>query len=338
MNGLDDPDYIVKEASAIEDVLYLRNSNQLYNDSISSSAIEIDIGNGFKRKLSQYLSVEEINKYMTHFTFSDITSVSDILKQYDANYEIIKAIDNKINAESNYDEYMVWSTIKKANMISKNINILFQGYTNYSEYIEEHDFDFWNYIESIITNREIGYRIELKTLLTELQEAYRDYIISVTQGQIVLEVDEKNIAGGENIVEIATLFNEFMSYYTQLFRYDFSVGYDDPNNNSLYFLYAKVFEKMFSSDSELLIVAEKLISDRGKSPGFISNLELVYYITNISKSENSMDLILLYEKFKDIMKSTYTEHSELSYEKYGEKMTSHNDEQLALVEAVSYSA
>jgi hypothetical protein len=338
MHGLDDPDYIVKEASTIEDVLYLRNSDQLSNDARSSTYLEIDLGNGFKRTLGQYLSEEEIQKYLIHFTFSDVTSISDILKQSDVNYEIIKAIDDKINLTSDYDEYMVWETIKKANTISKNIDSLFQGYTNYSEYIEAKDPDFWNYIEPIITDREIGYKTTLKTLLTELQETYTDYMSSVTQGQLVLAVDERGIAGGENIAEIALLFNEFMSYYTQLLKYDFKVGYDDPNNNSLHLLYAKIFEKMISEDNEILSLVEDIISDRGKSFGFISNLELAHYLIDISKSEDNIELILTYEKIKDLIKNVYAEHPVFEYIKCGEKSILPTTEQLSLVEAVSYSA
>jgi hypothetical protein len=338
LHNLDDPDYIVKEASTIEDVLYLRNSDQLSNDALASTQLEINLGNGFKRKLNQYFSEEELQKYLTHFTFSDATSISDILKQYDANYEIIKAIDDKMNSTSDYDEYVVWETIKKANTISKNVDSLFQGYTNYSEYIEAKDPDFWSYLEPIITDREIGYRPKLRTLLAELQETYTDYVSSISQGQIVLAVDETSIAGGENIAEIALLFNEFMSYYTQLLKYDFKVGYDDPNNNSLHLLYAKVFERMITHDTEILALAESIISDRGISSGLISNLELVHYLIDISKSEDSIELTFVYEKIKDIMKTVYPEHLGFDYIKFGEKSIVHSGEQLSLVEAVSYSA
>jgi hypothetical protein len=336
LHELDDPDYIVKEASSIEDVLYLRNSNQLSQDTLATSQIEINIGNGFKRKISQYLTKEEINKYLVHFTFSDITSISDVLKQYDNNHEIIKAIDEKININTDYDEYTVWVAIKQANMISKNINTLFQGYTNYSEYIEANDPDFWKYLEAIITDMEIGYRTNLKTLLMELQEAYKQYIITVTQGQIVLAVDEADAAGGENIAEVALLFNEFMSYYTQLYKYEFSVGYDNPEENSLGFLYSKIFEKMISEEQNILTLTENIVSDRGKSYGILANFELAHYFIDISKSENSLTLTLSYDKFKDIMKTIYSEHPELEYIKSGEHFFTHSKEEVNLIEAVSF--
>jgi hypothetical protein len=337
LNGVTDPDYIVKEASEIEDVLYLRKSEQLSEAALAASHLEIDLGNGFKRTLGDYLSVEEINRYLVSFNYSGATLVSDVLKQYDANYEIIKAIDEKMNSKSDYAEYMVWSTIKKANMISKNITSLFKGHILYSECIKESDGDFWKYLEPILTNREPGYKIALKNESIEIQEAYRDYIKEISQGQIILAVDEKKIAGGENIHEIGLLVTEFMSYYTQLYKQNFSVGNDDPNNTTLFLLYSKVAEQIITESTDKLFLDEKIISDRMTSTGVMACLELLHYIIDRSKSENSIELILNIEQISHLMKFISIENPELIYKLTGEKHITPCSINIGLEEAVSFN-
>jgi hypothetical protein len=336
LNELSDPDFIVKEASAIEDVLYLRNSGQISQDALSASHIEIDIGNGFKRTIGSYLSPEEISKYLVYFNYMENGSITDILKQYDANYEIIKAIDEKLNKTSDYAEYMVWQTIKKANTISKNIDNLFDGYTTYSEYIRHYDPVYWKYIEPYLTNREIGYKGILKELFVKVQEAYRDYIVGKTQGEIVLAIDEQEIAGGENIEEIATLFNEFMSYYTQIYRQNFNIGHDDPVDNSLVLLYAKIFENIITNNEEGLILVEKVIEDRMYGSGIFCNLELLHYTVEMAINTDIINLELIHEIIKDIAKSITSDHVAFDYVKTGEHSTSVASHDLQLVEVVEF--
>jgi hypothetical protein len=336
LNGLTDPDYIVKEASEIEDVLYLRKSDQLSSAALESSHLEIDLGNGFKRTLGDYLTIEEIQSNLVRFSYTEVTSISDVLKQYDENYAIIKAIDDKINKVSNYDEYMVWTTIKKANMISKNINMLFDGFSLYSEYIKHYDVLFWKYIEPFITNREPGYKTALKELYVKIQEAYRDYIMGVTQGQIILAVDEKNLGGGENIEEVGILFNEFMSYYTQILRQDFTVKQDNPGSNSLFFLYTKVFENIITEETDGAFLLEKLILDRMYSSGKLDDIELFHYLIEYARNYDNIELELLHEQFMYIDRSLISRFTELIYERYREISTTLQSNEIGLTESVSF--
>jgi hypothetical protein len=335
LNGVTDPDYIIQDASEIEDVLCLRKSEQIYESAVNASYIEIELGNGYKRTVGDYLSLEEIQKYMVSFNFSDATPVSDVLKQYDANYEIIKALDEKIYNTSDYAEHNVWSSIKKANMISKNIANLFRGYVLYSECIKNSDGDFWKYLEPVLTNREPGYKITLREECIAVQETYRDYIMGISQGQIILAVDEKAIAGGENIAEIGILFNEFMSYYTQLFRQNFTVGNDDPNN-TLCLLYAKVAERIFTESSEEVNLYEKIVRDKMASRGVMANIELLHYITDISKNKDFLEIVLSFEQKTNLMKCLHIDSPLLDFEKHGERRFDKDRESISLSDAVDF--
>ena len=61
----------------------------------------------YNKKLGDYLTDEEISRYLVKFNYNQDTSIEEILKQYDDNWDIIKAIQNKLNTQSNYDEYAV---------------------------------------------------------------------------------------------------------------------------------------------------------------------------------------------------------------------------------------
>jgi hypothetical protein len=275
--------------------------------------------------------------YLVRFNYSESTSVSEILSQYDANQQIINAIEEKINKSSNYDEYMVWLTIKKANMISKNIESLFGEYTTYSEYIMDYDPKFWIIIEPYITNREIGYKTPLKELYFEVQEAYKSYIDKVTEGQITLAVEEKDIAGGENIDEIATLFNEFMSYYTQIYKQDFNVGYNDPTNNAISLLYATIREDILTNEIETLNIIEKMISNNIYNTGITSFLELSGFTSEISKRIDKSDISLDYGKAYERSNSVYIDIPVLLYKNYYERGYKEMQHSMELIEAVQFN-
>jgi hypothetical protein len=334
--GLSDPDFIVTEASAIQDILYLRKSDELIEDAINLSHIEISIGNGISKTIGDYLTPEEINKYLVHFNYISTTSVSDIIKQYDENYEIIKAIDEKLLRISNYDEYIVWQTIKKANLISKNIDILFDGFTSYSEYIKTYDPKYWKYLEPIITNMDIGYKVVIKDTYYKVQEAYKNYIFDKTNGQIILATDEKNIAGGENIEDIALLFSEFMSYYTQIYRQNFNIGYDDQVDNTLASLYFKLFEHIITTSHEGLELIEKIISDKKYDSGLMANLELLHYTIEIGINQDLVNIELVYEKLKDMFKCEANTFNSLIYKKFADSTSSFSNHNIGLAEAVDF--
>jgi hypothetical protein len=335
LNGMTDPDYIVHEASEIEDVLCLRKSSQLSIDALSASRIEINIGNGFKRTLGDYLTLQEIQNNLVKFVYTEDTSISEVLRQYDENYLIIKAIDDKLNDSSNYDEYEVWNIMKKANMISKNVNDLFDGRALYSEYIKERDPIFWKHIEPFLTNRDVGYKKILKELYVNVQEAYRAYMMDVTESQIILAVDEKNLGGGENIEEIGILFNEFMSYYTQILRQDFNVTQDDPVNNSLFFLYAKLLETIVTEEVVGMSLVEKLSLDHLYEKRILDIIELFHYITDYAINLDKIYLELTHAE-EYFGHALYPIFLEIEHKKHADSSVSSDHESVGLEEAVSY--
>jgi hypothetical protein len=336
MNGLTDPDYIVSDASAIVDIMLLRKSTDIEEDAENIGSLEIDLGNGYKRTVSDYLSQEEIKQYMVYFNFNEDTSVADILRQYEQNYIIIKKIEDNIIKQSNFDEYMLWTTMKKANSISKNVTGLFEGHVTYSSYIISKDPDLWQYVEPFLTDRSYGYIIRLKELYLELQATYREYISKVTQEQILLATYETDIAGGENIEEIGLLFTQFMSYYTQIYKQSFHVGFDDENNNSLTLLYGVTRDQMFTSEEDKLELYQKLIKDIGYSKGTMAHLDLSYHIHEILKTKDYIYLLLAYEQIRDIMKTPIDEMLEFEYIKIKEKIKNSTSNKLVLEEQVIY--
>ena len=106
LNGLTDPDHILSSRSIIESIMKLRTTDKIVMDSENLSNITIDLGNGYYRTLKDYLSEEEIQKYLVSFNVDENSSISDLLSEYDKNYEIIKLIEKKITTSYNYDDIL----------------------------------------------------------------------------------------------------------------------------------------------------------------------------------------------------------------------------------------
>lgn len=311
LNGVTNPDYIVKDVCSVEGVMRLRKYDKLNADILKQQDVVIDLGNGFKRTVGDYLSEKEIRDLMVSFNYDQTTDIHLIIDQYDENRKIIDYIEEKLLSVNNYGEYEMWNAMKNANIISKRIENLFSGYVSYSSYIKNNDPEFYEFIEPYITDPTIGTTEALTSLCEDLKNAYNEYIYdkSGVQGS----TDEEDIAGGENLEEIGILFNEFMSCFTQIFKQDFHVGYDDPSNNSLILLYSHINEVYRSEDTDLLELLQSVVTDTLYDKGTICYLELLYYGTDTTKQEIYFDLFLDYSKIKDIFKLLFYEGIELNH-------------------------
>lgn len=292
LNGLSDPDYIIKDISTIEGIMRLRKAGAVVTDAANISEITIDLGNGYNKKLGDYLTDEEISRYLVKFNYNQDTSIEEILKQYDDNWDIIKAIQDKLNTQSNYDEYAVWNEILKANQASSSINDLFGGFETYSTCIKARDAEFYKYIQTLSGNVD---REALCRIAAELKQAFTDYVHEKTSGLLNIMTDENDATSSESLDQIAVLFESFLSCYDQLYSQESHVGYDDPGENSLVLLYAKMCESFVSSETEIIELIDRIVQDCSLSKDVLGYLWLDHYIYDTTKTENFEDLFLDYE-------------------------------------------
>lgn len=310
LNGLTDPDYIIKNVSTIEGIMKLRRNSDIPNEVDRMRDMVIDLGNGYNKTLGDYLSDKEISEYLVGFNFDATTPIEDIVSQYDENYEIIERIKNNLNKQSNYDEYVVWETILKANNTSANINALFGGFNTYSSYIRTYDPEFYKYIESISSGVE---RDTLVTVVKTLKDSFSGYIREKSNSTIDMIIDEEDAAGEQSLEDIGILLNQFMSCYDQLLSQEFHVGYDDPDENSLVLLYASFRDIFILSSSEFLELKDSIILDKIKTFVDEDYLELIHKITDNISDEKYEDLSLDYEFISDFMKEIFREYIEIYY-------------------------
>ena len=310
LNGLTDPDYIIKNVSTIEGIMKLRRNSDIPNEVDRMRDMVIDLGNGYNKVLGDYLSDKEISEYLVGFNFDATTPIENIVSQYDENYEIIERIKNNLNKQSNYDEYIVWETILKANNTSANINVLFGGFDTYSSYIKAYDPEFYKYIESISSGIE---RDTLVSIVKALKDSFSGYIREKSNSTIDMIIDEEDAAGDQSLEDIGILLNQFMSCYDQLLSQEFHVGYDDPDENSLVLLYASFRDIFILSSSEFLELKDSVILDKIKAFVDEDYLELIHKITDNISDEKYEDLSLDYVFVSDFMKEIFREYIEMYY-------------------------
>jgi hypothetical protein len=201
-------------------------------------------------------------------------------------------------------------------------------------YIKNFDPEFWKYIEPFIDDNTIGTRKALIDLATTLKTSFSNYVSSMTSGEVKVLVDEDDIVGGENLSDIGTLFNEFMSSYTQMFKQDFHVGFNDPTNNSLWLLYTKVMESFITKDSSYLNLVQTMLNDTLYSKATAGNLELLYYTTDTLKSEQFFDLVLAFKQIHEILKFSRREFINLDETEYRDTLISRNSGSLVFEDVI----
>jgi hypothetical protein len=315
-NELPDADYIIADASAVEGVMKLRSTNKLSLDALNLQVVDIDLGNGYSRKLGDYFTQEELTKYLVRFKYDHTASINEILNQYEDNYAIIKKIEEKLNNKNNYAEYSIWRTILKANLISKNITNFFDNEQYYSEYIINHDPELWTLIEPVITLSGPDHKAALKNLIIDMQSLFTQYVAEVSNRDIIIAIDDKGLDQGYNVGDIALLFNEFTSYYTQMLKQEFKISNDDPGGNSLVLLYAVMGKHIYFDKYGILTLNEKKTAVKtflyGKTTG---GLELSYYRILHDYILSREDIELLIEKITQRLKLLKSSYNELMYER-----------------------
>lgn len=310
LNGMTDPDYIIKDMSTIEGVMKLRKASEIQNDVEDLSNVVIDLGNGYNKVLGDYLTNEEIRTYLVNFNYDASTPIEQIVQQYDDNYAIISAITKKLSSKSNYDEYAVWETILAANKTAVNINSLFGSASTYSGYIRQNDQEFYKYLESVSINTE---REAILNIIESLKDTFVQYIYTKSDGTISMMVDESDASDKESLNTISILLNQFMSCYNQLLTQDFHVGYDDPGENSLVLLYTKLVEAVCTSETEALDLVQTILHDIHIDFVDDDYLELIHNIIDTVKIGNEENLVLEYEYLRTIFSDLFRDHIELVY-------------------------
>lgn len=337
LNELSDPDYIVSDTSILEGIMKLRTTDKLTIDAHDMMDISIDLGNGYERKLKDYFTEEELTNYLVSFNVNENSSISDLYSEYDKNYKIIKAIEDKIVNTYNYDEYIVWNTIRKANMTSHVISDLFGNAQSYSEYLMANDNSFFNHFYKMLG--EADTKSKLINLNDKLYEAFSNYLKTATDNVAIYAVDEDDIVGGENLADISLLFNQFMSVYTQLYKQDSHVLYDNRLEDTLALLYATSADVFKTTDVDIFELVGKTLSDKFASYGIHDYLELLHFIKDTISSSDNFELILdvvehtelrkfvnfeylefIYKLNKDIRKTIGTSDLSLSYELISDKI------------------
>lgn len=232
--------------------------------------------------VGDYLTEDEIKEYLVSFKPIETLTIDDLYDDYDANYEIIEAIKDKIAKTYDFTEYQILDTIYKANLAYHTMYSLFEGAKNYSEYIKGVSEEFYEYIDEAITSCETD--SALRSLMTKLYTAYKEYIEDKSNSNATIYADDSDIAGGEDLDQVTKLFEQFVSLYTQLYSSSYSITYDNENENSLILLYSTVKQKLTNGVIDFLELVD--LQHRSKLyTNYEDWLILAYYFTAKLKSK-----------------------------------------------------
>ena len=328
INDLSDPDQIISDESLIEGIMKLRTTDKISEDSLKLSNVTIDLGNGYSRKLKDYLTDEEIQSNLVGFNYSSDTAITDILSEYDKNYEIIEYIQDKLENSYDYGEYKVWETLLNANLASSAIKSLFGSSTSYSGFMKQDSPNFYENFTILLGSAKT--KSDLRDLFSDLHTSFSNYLSDISNGELLYATTEDDVVGGEDLTDISMLFNQFMSVYTQLYKQDSHVSYDDKIENSMVLLYATCLDVFKTTDRDLLELSGKKMKDIFKTTGISDVLELLYYVTDTISTKDELELELEDELVREILKFVKMEYPELVYEKMKDIFKTKNTDDLSL--------
>jgi len=209
--------------------------------------------------VGDYLTDEEIKENLISFKNISTLTINDLYNDYEKNYEIIEAIKDKISKSYDFAEYQLWNTIYEANMTHHTLNQLFEGASNYSEYILNNSKEMYDYLDGKLTAATT--REDLVSLEGKLHSAFADYIENISLGNAKIYTSEADIAGGEDLSQIALLFRQFVSLYTQLYKSTYNISYDNAADNSLELLHMIVKDCKTSSSNGFIELVDKIVGD-----------------------------------------------------------------------------
>lgn len=299
INELDDPDHIPFDRTTVENVMKLRTKGSVSIDAEDLSNVVIDLGNGFTKTIGDFLTKEEIEKYLVGFDFTAATSIDELFYQYDENFAIIEKIRKKLET-SKYTDYKVWQTIYDANMTYQTLKDLYGSYENYSDYIKQDNENIYEHIENLITSCKTP--SDLYSLNTTLYNAFAEYIKEKSNNQVQYVIDESDISGGEDLSEVGVLFEQFMSEFTMLYKQDYHVSYDNAEDNVLALLYTDIVDIFKDEFTDRLEMIQKIVKDVIKDVDESQILELLYFFKDYIYVDYEFDIELIYDLYRDIIK------------------------------------
>ena len=282
----------------------------------------------YANKVGDYLSDEEIAKNLVRFDNVANMSIEELYDQYDDNYAIIEAIKDKISKTYSFSEYNLWDTIYKANLAYHTTNNLFKGATNYSEYIASVSNEMYDHVENLLNAAKTP--SDFKELCDKFYESYSSYIREISKNNASIILNDIDVAGGEDIGALEVLFNQFISIYTQLYKSDYHITYDNENENSLVLLYDNIRSSLKDNAYTILELVGRTIKDHTSVKTVEDYLILEEFITDNVRVVYEDSLILEDEFFKCVYYAIYDEFLELSDINYKDVYKTKNNESLGL--------
>lgn len=328
--SITDPDRIVADAATIDGLMRMRLRTGNINidiDELGNAEIDLYGDGKWFRKVSDYIPLNELRNYMVHFTVNEGTTISELFEQYEENKDIITKIKHNIIASGDYAEYQLWRTIYNANMTAVNLNKMFGGYENYSEFIRSESPDMYRRLAALDDEAD---SVEKKNRLqNRFFVLFRDYLYAKSEKNTTIMNSEGDLSAGDDLTNLSVLLNQFMSALDQLYKEDYHLVYDDELNNAIELEFAESNRVFFSSGELFIELVEKLISDAMFFKREAA-IELIYKYLSTTYVRDEFDIELDFEKIADFSYKLFNWYIDLFEETTSAELHSKSEYELGL--------
>lgn len=270
MNGLEEPWIISPDRNFFSSIYLMRTTSEVYALLDEIKEKEIDIGNPLLNKtISQMINDDkELLTYLTKYNLTANSTIKDVLDQYEKSKEVFELLNQKLIDTS---DSLMYNTYKELYNYNKNLydfTELFEGETDYREYLGKKNVGLLNYIETLIQPVLDG----TKTALEVVKEPF-ERLTTVIEDFINLLLDgHKYFAFSSTkeetkyLEDLKILMNEYLSIFSELYSVEQVIEVNDEPNNYMKFTYFQLSRKYITTMFEKLQfrykIARRLFKDQ----------------------------------------------------------------------------
>ena len=335
INGLDEPWKISLDRNFLSSCYLMRTTEGLYGMLQDIKDTEIDIGNPvLNKKIGEIIEDDnELLQYLTKYNLTASSTLSDVLDNYDKSKEVFELLNNKLE---NTHNTLLYNTFKKLYEYNKGLfdfTALFDGETDYREFIRKKNVGLIEYLESIIVPYLEG-REDKDTLVEPLNNVttrIEDFINTLLNGKKYFSFNNTK-EDTEYLSDLKILMNEYLSIFSELYSVEKVVEIDDTPNNFLKFTYFQESTKYITTFYEKLVYRYRLVNRLFKdnyfdSLSFFEKVQLIaknnfldylvftYNVIHSKSISHQFDLINFFYKLLNIkVKENYNDSIKLKYQ------------------------
>lgn len=277
INEVENPWEITHDRNFLSSIHLMRSTSGLLGQLKSIQDTEIDIGDPILNKTIGELiyNEEELKSYLVSYNITNLSTLSDILVQFDQAKSIFDKLKEKINTESNALMNGAFKALYNYNIGTYDFTEVFEGFTDYREFIRKNNPALIDYIEKLIGPVIAGRSNPIEVIsepLDDLTEVIEAFMNKCLDGEKVFGFSSAR-EDNRYLSDLKVLLKEYLSIFSELYTVETTIEIDDSPNNYLHFSYFQLSKKYILSWVEKLQFRYTLLKRMFKT-AFSDNLSI----------------------------------------------------------------